>query len=337
MKRGGAIRVTTWIHGSEGVRWRGGRRVAVRRQDDAQVDRDWPEEGISAVSSVSSVRRTNASRRQEQLGASSSEEHKTFFKKLHSNRLHQTCGPVNQQRHVCVEKCQAQRRQLRRVATELRRDRDPEAEAKHAKHGRIRTQISYLSRMTSDRGGEETVTSTHSGWRGRRCCWSVQQTTQHNDVPEQPSAGEACGREHVGQHVDRQTACRKKKGSREATPESHGVPWGGRLMECHDCRKRRTRDSNVALQDHEKTTFSTRSARGRVRRWCWETTRLRASEHDWMMLETRSQKLGRGQRTVYEQAKTLEVQNTVMDDRRADPQRVRRADPQRVRRADRSG
>ena len=112
--------MTTWIHGSEGVRWRGGRRVAVRRQDDAQVDRDWPEEGISAVSSVSSVRRTNASRRQEQLRVSSSEErqglrqgglamgfvrgdltrrrscllrgqHKS--KKLHSNRLHQTCGP----------------------------------------------------------------------------------------------------------------------------------------------------------------------------------------------------------------------------------------------------
>ena len=80
VKRGGAIRVTTWIHGSEGVRWRGGRRVAVRQQDDAQVDRDWPEEGISAVSSVSSVRRTNASRRQEQLRVSSSEEHKTFDK-----------------------------------------------------------------------------------------------------------------------------------------------------------------------------------------------------------------------------------------------------------------
>ena len=105
---------------------------------------------------------------------------------------------------------QVQRRQLQRVATELRRDRDPEAEAKHAKHGRIRTQISYLSRMTSDRGGEETVTSTHSGWRGRRWRWSVQQTTQHNDVPEQPSSGEECGREHVGQHVDRHTACRKQ-------------------------------------------------------------------------------------------------------------------------------
>ena len=105
---------------------------------------------------------------------------------------------------------QAQRRQLRRVATELRRDRVPEAVAKHGKHGRIRTQISYLSRMTSDRGGEETVTSTHSDWRGRRWRGSVQQTTQHNDVPEQPSSGEACGREHVGQHVDRPTACRKQ-------------------------------------------------------------------------------------------------------------------------------
>ena len=105
---------------------------------------------------------------------------------------------------------QAQRRQLRRVATGLRRDRDPEAEAKHAKHGRIRTQISYLSRLTSDRGDEETVTSTHSGWRGRRWRWSVQQTTQHNEMPEQPGSGEACGREHVGQHVDRQKACRKQ-------------------------------------------------------------------------------------------------------------------------------
>ena len=43
------------------------------------------------------------------------------------------------------------------------------------------------------------------------------------------------------------------------------------------------------------------------------------------MLETRSQKLGQGQRAVYEQAKTPELQNTVMDDRRADPQRAKRA------------
>ena len=66
------------IHGSEGVRWRSGRRVAVRQQDDAQVDRDWPEEGINAVSSVSSVRRTNASRRQEQLEVNNSEKRQDF-------------------------------------------------------------------------------------------------------------------------------------------------------------------------------------------------------------------------------------------------------------------
>ena len=136
VKQGGAIRTKTWVHRTEGVRWRGGQRVAVRRQDDAQVDRSWPEEGISAVSSVSSIRRANASRRQEQLRVSSSEEHKTLHKasrwgysraatgrarrwtcfvrpahtrggaaQLHNNRLHQTCRPVNQYTHVCVERC----------------------------------------------------------------------------------------------------------------------------------------------------------------------------------------------------------------------------------------
>ena len=60
---------------------------------------------------------------------------------------------------------------------------------------------------------------------------------------------------------------------------------------------------------------------------------MKRTRPDWMMLETRSKKLGQGQRTVYEQATTPELQNTVMDDRRADPQRVRRADPQRVKRA----
>ena len=52
---------------------------------------------------------------------------------------------------------QAQRRQLRRVATELRRDHDLEAGAKHAKQGRIRTQIGYLSRMTSVRGKQNDL------------------------------------------------------------------------------------------------------------------------------------------------------------------------------------
>ena len=74
---------------------------------------------------------TVAVRRQEQLGVSSSEEHKTFHKTsrwgysraatrrgagrarcrlararvANDNRLHQTCRPINQYTHVCVEKC----------------------------------------------------------------------------------------------------------------------------------------------------------------------------------------------------------------------------------------
>ena len=111
---------------------------------------------VSAVSSISSVRRTNASRNQgaqdcettrvddslrqerlEQLGMSSSgskrpstrprdgdireqrpdaaldvlstvlHKHGWGTERLQNNndKLHQTCGPVNQQRHVCVERC----------------------------------------------------------------------------------------------------------------------------------------------------------------------------------------------------------------------------------------
>ena len=192
----------------------------MRRQDDAQVDRDWPEEGIS---SVSSVRRTNASRRQEQLRVSSSEERQNlrqgglamgFVSGDRTRRRScllrdststggaeapQQQSPPDTRTGQSAKAClrrevptdhgargQAQRRQLRRVATELLRDRDPEAEAKHAKHGRIRTQISYLSRMTSDRGRAEVNT------------WVSTST----------------GKKLV-----------ENKCSGEATPEGHGVPW----------------------------------------------------------------------------------------------------------------
>ena len=53
---------------------------------------------------------------------------------------------------------------------------------------------------------------------------------------------------------------------------------GGRLMECHDDRKKINRESNIALQDLEKTAPSTRAARGEEgSEWCWETTRPRAA------------------------------------------------------------
>ena len=42
---------------------------------------------------------------------------------------------------------------------------------------------------------------------------------------------------------------------------------------------------------------------------------------------TRSQKIGRWKRIVDDKAKKLEIQNDVMNDKRADPQRVKRAFP----------
>ena len=45
--------------------------------------------------------------------------------RLHNNRLHQTCGPVNQLRHVCVEKCPLTTRHVatRTLRGQLREER----------------------------------------------------------------------------------------------------------------------------------------------------------------------------------------------------------------------
>ena len=69
---------------------------------------------------------------------------------------------------------------------------------------------------------------------------------------------------------------------------------GGWIMECCDDHKRRARESNVGLQDLEKTTHAQCAAQ-----------HVKRTRPDWKMLETGSQKLGQGQRTVYEQAKKL--------------------------------
>ena len=157
---------------------------------------------------------------------------------------------------------QAQRRQLRGVATELRRDRDPEAEAKHAKHDRIRTQISYLSRMTSVRGGEEN-NDLHAQWLegtqvvlfspANQPAQRRARTAKLWRIVRKRTRGSARGQ------ANRLSKTRARVKRRRRAMECHG----GRHMECHDDRKRRTRESNVALQDHEKTPLSTRAACGR--------------------------------------------------------------------------
>ena len=78
---------------------------------------------------------------------------------------------------------------------------------------------------------------------------------------------------------------------------------GGRLMECHDDRKRRARERNVALQDLEKTTTSTRAARGEGRsEWCWKTRPLAALEGT--TLRRRCEYGARGARLTHSHAAT---------------------------------
>ena len=64
-------------------------------------------------------------------------------------RFHQTCRPVNQNKHVYVEKIPLTMRHMAEAAgaaAEHWRDVRPEAEAKHTKHARIRTLADHQSR-----------------------------------------------------------------------------------------------------------------------------------------------------------------------------------------------
>ena len=107
---------------------------------------------------------------------------------------------------------------------------------------------------------------------------------------------------------------------------------GGRIMEFHDDRKRRARESNVALQDLEKTTLSTRAALGGERAVLGDhqTTRKRTREANTTRLTDAGDKKPEARSRTEECLRAgneAEVQNIVMDVRRADPQRVKRAFP----------
>ena len=122
---------------------------------------------------------------------------------------------------------QAQRRQLRRVATELRRDHDPEAGAKYAKH--IRTQADHQSRMTSVRGKQkdlhaQRLEGTH---RGGGDAGDAGQSSRPTSTTTSQSSRALEKRAEENTWVSTWTGKQlvENKGSREATQESHGVPW----------------------------------------------------------------------------------------------------------------
>ena len=120
-----------------------------------------------------------------------------------TQRVHQTSRPLNQCRHVCVEKCPLTTRhvatrsrdscgserqctcsQESRLLQRIRRDRDPEAERKvrshpHSGPSRERTRAGWR-RERDDQSNRalESATSTCSTRRGKRsACWSSSQPT----------------------------------------------------------------------------------------------------------------------------------------------------------------
>ena len=152
--------------------------------------------------------------------------------RLHSNKLHQTCRPVNQFEHVCVEECplttrhtanrsgdsceESQRLSFggsapRRPKQEAGPRQDAAKEAAGTLQSRTRESRSHPHSgeptgepsPQRERTGQDddVMTSTHSGWRGRRWCWSVQQTTRQRVPPctiagdraeQSPTKGAVC-------------------------------------------------------------------------------------------------------------------------------------------------
>ena len=90
-------------HAAEGVRWKGGRKFAVMRQEQVGVSNS----GAKALPQGLAVWYNREQRPDAVLdvlsaGAAQAREEQ---RDSNSNRLHQTCRPLNQVEHLCVEKC----------------------------------------------------------------------------------------------------------------------------------------------------------------------------------------------------------------------------------------
>ena len=142
-------------HSAVGVRWKGGRKVAVMRQEQLGVSSPGSKRPSTRPrGGVQSRAATGRGAGRACCGYSTSTG---GAQDSNSNRLHQTRRPVDQFEHVCVEKCplttrhiaKTQRRQLRRVATELRRELARRPKRGKPNHDRIRTQTDHLTRMAT--------------------------------------------------------------------------------------------------------------------------------------------------------------------------------------------
>ena len=130
--------------------------------------------------------------------------------RLHNNRLHQTCGPVNQLRHVCVEKCPLT---TRHVATRTLRGQLREE----------RVLITLEKALAGSRpgGGNTTIQSKRVNDRGSQAQREVQ-----NEVSVQTF--EACPATcKSGPHVARRNHDHADGEVANRALEPHGVWRGG--------------------------------------------------------------------------------------------------------------
>ena len=142
-------------HAAGGACWRGGRRVAVRRHEQLGVSsqgaKDLPQ-GLAE----GDIREQRPDAALDVLAAGNSTS-TGGAQDSNSNRLHQTCRPVDQFEHVCVEECPLTTRHT------AKRSGDSCGESHRAsagsrpggrsrekvKHDRIRTQTDHLTRMAT--------------------------------------------------------------------------------------------------------------------------------------------------------------------------------------------
>ena len=85
-------------HAAGGARWSGGRRVAVRRQEQLGVSSSEEQKTFHKASRWSTIASSERACCGDSTGTGGAQD-------SNSDRLHQTCRPDNQFEHVCVEEC----------------------------------------------------------------------------------------------------------------------------------------------------------------------------------------------------------------------------------------
>ena len=147
-------------------------------------------------------------------------------------RLHQTCWPVNQNEHVCVEKCPlttrhaasaavaaaSEEQECRALLEKLRWESTPEAEAEHTRSTLVST-LRLITRAGQRRAQRLVSPANHA--------------------------------QHVGEHAVHKRTVRQQR--------AHGEPW-----ECRARRDRQTDENVKRPQQHRRTLARSQQTQRRM-------------------------------------------------------------------------